>query len=322
MSEYLELHPARAKTKSVDELWGSVEHVQEEKYDGWRFLYHFGGRCRRVYMTGRRESDVTGKLSEKGSLVPELHLVNLADIGYSVLDGEVLPPIGAKFEDMASFMNASPDVVKAQIKKLGPPRFVVFDSLFFNGNDIREKSQMERKATAKTLVDFVTNQLVTLAPTLPMTQEAYEEVVDRGGEGTIIKNIFSPYGEGWIKAKKYVTLDVVISGFKPGKGKYVGQVGAAIVSVFGSSGELLEIGKVSGMTDETRLMMTLKPGEWIGKVIEVRAQGWAKERLRHPRFKRSRPDANPRECTWAKIKEEMKIAIAEDESGPQMTLRV
>jgi ATP-dependent DNA ligase len=306
MKEYLDLEHARAKEKNPELLWNDSDWIAEEKFDGWRFHYHLGRELDRVYMTGRRTSLRTGRLSEKGHLVPPLW--SDLNIGYTVMDGEILPPPGAKFEDIAGIMNVDdPAVAAMRMKEIGEPRYVAFDLLFLDGEDVREECQITRKTQLKYLLSQLNHPLISIAETFDSKFQAYEDIVNRGGEGIILKNRFLTYGEGWIKVKKYTTHDVIITDFTEGKGKYLGQIGAAMVSVYGSNGRLLEVGRVSGMSDMTRRDMSENFVDWLGQVIEIRAQGWAKNRLRHPRFKRSRPDVGAKSCTWAKMKVELRL---------------
>jgi ATP-dependent DNA ligase len=309
--KYLNLEHARAKSKKPDEFWGDPLWIAEEKWNGWREHYHFGKDLPRTFMTGRRTSTVTGMLSEKGEFHPQLW--SDLKIGYTVMDCEALPPPKGGFRDMAKFFNSSAEEVAAAIRDYGSPRLAAFDLLFLDGEDIRQKSQLERKTLLRDLVPQLKNELIFLTPTLPATEAEYESIVLRGGEGVILKNIVDEYGEGWIKVKKFYTLDVVITGFTDAKfgrtGQYFGQIGAVKVSVYTRSGELLEVGKVSGMKDDVRRDMTDNPGRWLGSVIEIRAQEWAKDRLQSPRFFRARPDADPRHATWQKMQDDLKASI-------------
>ncbi len=304
---YLEIELARAKAKRADDLWNDSSWVAEEKLDGWRFAMHFGGDLQRVFLTGRRQSKTTGKLSEKGLCAPQIWPGH-GTIGYTVVDGEVMSPRG--FRDIAGIMNVSPAKAAKRIDEIGPPSYRVFDVLIFDGVDVREHSWLERQDILRRL-EFG-NDLITKVPHSRNPLCTYDQIVEDGGEGVILKNILAPYGEGWIKVKRYSTLDVVITGFKDAKmgktGKYLGLIGAALVSVYGSKGDLLEVGRVSGMTDDVRRDMSEHPDRWIGSVIEVAAQEFGKDRLRHPRFKRSRPDADPSHATFAKMMADLKVS--------------
>ena len=304
---YLELDPARAKTRDPEEFWDHPEWMLEPKLDGWRWISHFGGDLDRTYLTGRRTSKETGTLSEKGLLVPQLHVTPSSSLGYTVLDGEVMPPGGSGFHDLAGIMNADYDTVQKTISRVGPPSYHVFDVLFADGIDVRDLAMIERRRVLERVMLDVRNPLYRLIDQLPPSRYTYESIVDAGGEGVILKNICAAYGDksGWVKVKRYSTLDVIVTGFTDARfgrtGKYTGQIGAAQVAVRDALGDLVEVGQVSGMTDELRLDMTKNPESWIGRVIEVAAQEFAKNRLRHPRFKRARPDADPQDATWEKM---------------------
>lgn len=309
---HLEIDPARAKKRAHEQLWDDSEWIAEEKLDGWRFLMHFGRGLERTFMTGKRTSSVSGLLSEKGLCAPQLWPQGKAWCDYTVIDGEVMPPLGADFRDIAGIMNVAPDKSAERILEIGPPRFFAFDVLFHDGEDVQELSWLERQRILAPLILQIGNPLIKLVPVHNDKREWYNSIVDGGGEGVILKHQFARYGEDWVKVKKYSTLDVVVTGFTDAKfgrtGKFHGQIGAAIVSAYDSSGRLLEVGQVSGMTDDVRLDMSHNPGQWIGRVIEIRAFGFAKERLRDPRFKRARPEADPRHATLAKMFSDLGIA--------------
>jgi len=308
MSDYLEIEPARAKRvsdKRLSEIWDSHGWVAEEKLDGWRYLMHIGRNLSRVYLTGRRVSDRTGLLSEKGLQVPGLWPMSAQRLlDYTVLDGEIYPPDGASFRDIAGIMNSDLDVAHAKIRQIGSPTFRVFDVLYRDGDDVRELTQMERRQILETLIKRIDHHLIRVVPQRRPERVFYEEIVARGGEGIIAKDLGAPYGEGWVKVKREHTLDVVVTGFTEARfgrtGRIFGQIGALIVSVY-ADGTLVEVAQVSGMDDATRLEMSNNRDAWMGRVIEIVAQEWAKDRLRHPRFVRWREDADPRACTYSKM---------------------
>lgn len=321
----LQIEPARAKSvndKKLAAMWGDHEWIAEEKLDGWRYMMHVGSPLDRAYMTGRRISKETGLLSEKGLCVPCLW-PDAGSLGMTILDGEVMPPIGAGFRDMASIMNSDPEESARTMDRIGNPRYFAFDILYHDGQDVREQSLLERKKLLSMVVADFAHPLITVVPTLPASLGEYDRIVAQGGEGVILKNIFALYGEAgsWLKVKKFTTLDVVVTGFTDARfgrtGKYDGQIGAVVVGVYGEAGTLLEVGQVSGMSDEIRREMTANPERWIGSVIEVAAQEFGRDRLRHPRYKRERPDANPRSCTLAKMLRELRSG---DESEPRVVM--
>ena len=291
------------------------------KADGWRFLMHFGGGCSRAYLTGRRISKKTGLLSEKGLNAPMLAPVSPlyisgwgGDLGYTVIDGEVMQPENAGFRDIAGIMNTKVEKAERRIAEIGPPRYFAFDILFYNGDDVRDKPLHERLKLLRHVIfeHFCGNPLVTqMDYVVKGKQEYYESLIAGGGEGIILKDLNAPYSsKAWVKVKRYHTLDVVVTGYTEGKGKYTGQVGAVEVSVF-RDGELVKVGQVSGMTDEKRLEFTQKKDEFLGQVMEIKAQEFQKKALRHPRYQRMRPDSNDVDCTWEKMRSDLKKGTVE-----------
>lgn len=318
----IQIKPAGAKAKSLEKvIWDQPGWIAEEKYNGWRFLQHFGSSLERVYMTGRRVSSVTDEFSEKGLCAPSLWVGCRAreNMKYTILDGEVLAPVGASFHDIAGIMNVDPEDAAKRIEKIGVPRYRVFDCLHYNGRDIRLLPLSTRRMYLQQAVEIANNPNITVGEFVHLGQQNfYDSIVKSGGEGVILKDLGAEYGEDWLKIKKFHDLDVIVTGWKSGKGKYVGQIGAAIVSVRSPGGGMIEVGKVSGMTDDVRLDMTNHPERWLGKVIEVRTQEFGRDRLLHPRFRRARPDADPSDATWTKMLTD--LGIMEKMKSGQLTL--
>lgn len=311
---YREIEPAKAKAKApakLAQLWTAPNIILQEKYDGWRFLIHFGKGLDRTYMSGRRISSKTGKFSEKGLCAPNLHAPAwMQKMGYTVIDGEVLPPVGRQFRDISGIMNVEPSDAAERIAEIGPPRYVAFDLLFFNGADLRGMPQAYRTGKLEELFDPALSlrgrHSWELAQIFTDNLEArYDKFVDDGGEGVILKDADALYGKGWVKVKRCSTLDVICTGFTKAKhgitGKYDDLIGAIEVSAYRDDGSLVEVGQVSGFTDAMRIAVTKNKNKYLGQVMEIKAQEMAKDRLRHPRYKRWRPEANPKDATMVKL---------------------
>jgi len=95
--------------------------------------------------------------------------------------------------------------------------------------------------------------------------------------------------DAWAKMKHRKTIDLVVQGFQPGRGKYAGMVGSLLCGI----GEI-EIARVGGMNDAARVAITEAD---LGRVVEVEYERVASQgRLRHPRFLRWRDDKLPEHC--------------------------
>lgn len=312
----MKIIPAGADAKPWDKLeplFDDDAWYAERKLDGWRFLLHFGGGLDRIYLTGRNVTK-DGTLSERGLHVPLFtpEAAALRKWGYTVLDGEVMPPDGAGFRDINGIMGKTAvEKALARIKAIGHPEYHVFDCLFYNGTDNRSQPQHARKKHADHIVREVWPDEAPVYSTVVQRHGKlafYEREIADGQEGIILKRSDAPYGEGWLKVKRMHTLDVVITGFteaNEGKtGKFKGLVGAVVVSVY-RGGKLVEVGQVSGMDDETRIDITDHTRYYMGKALEIKAQEFAKNRLRHPRWSRMRTDINATACTWEKMQRDL-----------------
>jgi bifunctional non-homologous end joining protein LigD len=144
-------------------------------------------------------------------------------------------------------------------------------------------------------------------------------------EGIVAKRLDSRYLPGarsdlWLKIKNSRRQEVVVAGWKPGKGNREGQVGSLLIGVHGPSGDLEYAGHVgTGFTVETltmlgRLLEPLRratspfdgpvPPEYARTavwteptvVIEVSFDLWTRAgRMRAPVYKGLRDDISPSE---------------------------
>jgi len=108
-------------------------------------------------------------------------------------------------------------------------------------------------------------------------------------EGWILKE--STVAQKWWKLKLEWTYDLVVMGWKAGKGKYDGSWGALICGLNGK--EIVAVGR-SSMTKEAGDLVTIAD---MGRVMEIKCNGiCSKGSLRHPRFKQWRDDKTEADC--------------------------
>ena len=114
-----------------------------------------------------------------------------------------------------------------------------------------------------------------------------------GIEGWVLKRANN---SDWYKLKPIREIDCFVTGFKDGRGKFLGAVGALIVSCF-IDGHLVEIAKASGMDDMTR--WTIDEESDLNRVCEIEYQDVGSQgRLIHPRFVQWRDDKKPEDCCY------------------------
>lgn len=166
-------------------------------------------------------------------------------------------------------------------------------------------------------------------------EQQFREFLKEGKEGLIIKDIEGIYeqkrSKAFVKMKAHKTYDVVIMGYEEPTREYTGKeldtwelyegdtpvtkyyynnwIGAIVFGVW-KDGKLVEVGRTSGMDEETRQLLSENREEYLGQVIEVEAQGIINKdtgSLQHPRFIQFRPDKSSEMCTFeAHIREEDK----------------
>lgn len=118
-------------------------------------------------------------------------------------------------------------------------------------------------------------------------------------EGFVLKGAV----KGMLKIKKEHTGDVVIIGYTDGTGKYSGLIGALILGALNDDGEMVEVGKCSGMTDDLRREISANKKKYLNSIIEVEFMEWTGKKLRHPRFMRLRDDKEIKRCTVKKLED-------------------
>lgn len=212
------------------------------------------------------------------------------------------------------------------IQKENPLKFIVFDCLY-DGSDIRNRPWHERNAHAKRLADALKahgflcefNQHV-----LTNKREFYEDIIARGGEGVVIKDVDAPYcattsrTDAMIKLKRTIACDLAkdidawVSGFTDAtKGKsnenYIGGlIFSCKVRLKNGETVIREIGRCSGIPQDLRVEMTdydacgnptLKE-DYYGRVATISGQdiSGVSLRLTHCVLKAWRPDKDPSGC--------------------------
>jgi DNA ligase-1 len=122
-----------------------------------------------------------------------------------------------------------------------------------------------------------------------VVRQAYEGFRRNGLEGAMVKDYSYPWMAkrtyAWMKMKGEVTLDIKIAGFKEGKGKYAGTLGALLCEHNGVRVS------VSGMSDALRHEIWNNKKRFLNMFVEVEGHEETKHgSIRHPRFKRLRGD--------------------------------
>lgn len=219
--------------KKMETLWDNPAYIAEEKFDGVRML-SIGGR-----FFSRRISDIDGIPVEKTAQVPHLASV-LEKYPNLILDGEVYYE-GMTSNEVTSIMGSLPERAVALQEERGKLKYVAFDILRdFDGNWLIDLPWTKRRAALIKTIEQIhldsahdrnANGAYIELSTVQYDnkREFYNLIMERGGEGVILKNINGKYipekkpAWNWVKVKKHITDDVVIIGFKPPVREYEGK---------------------------------------------------------------------------------------------------
>ncbi|MER6949785.1 non-homologous end-joining DNA ligase [Nonomuraea sp. NPDC000554] len=275
----------------------------EVKWDGIRALVHLNGGLR---VTGRHGADYTRRYPE----------ISGFGVKSAVIDGEVvaLDPRGRpSFVRLQHRMHLTDP--EPRMLELYPVAYLPFDLLYLDGLPLFDLSYRDRRS----LLDELD---IGAPPYFPGDSDLLAATREQGLEGVVAKRLDSPYRPGvrspwWVKVKHLSTTEVVIGGWKPGKGRRAGGIGSLLMGVFTGDG-LTYVGHVgTGFTDAAldRLHTLLRPLEvpknpfrneppwrnrWVRPELvgEVGYTMWTDElRLRHPVWRGLRPDRIPAEVT-------------------------
>jgi bifunctional non-homologous end joining protein LigD len=295
--------PMLARLSTPEEA-AEAPHVFEVKYDGFRALAAISGG--KVRMQSRNAIDLAPRFP---ALVQALTKLKVRE---AVLDAEVvaLDPKGrSRFQLL---QNAREDASVEQ-------RFVAFDLLWLDGEDLRDRPLEERRELLERVMAGVQLPL-QLAERIDLPQDkALAEARRRGWEGLIAKRLGSTYtgsrSSDWLKLKVLAGQEVALLGYLPiTNGKP--QIGSLILGVHAPDG-FHEVGKVGTGFDtktRTRLKQLLdkdrvrapaapdarpwKDAVWVKPrlVANVNFTEWTEDgRLRHPVFQGLRDDKSPEE---------------------------
>jgi bifunctional non-homologous end joining protein LigD len=295
---------------------GLSDWAVEMKWDGVRALAFIeNGRLR---LGSRTRKDIS-------ATYPELAAMGHAtDHKQLLLDGEVVAFTDGRpdFEALQSRMHVSSPTQAVRLAQQTPVTYLAFDVLQLDGRPLTSLPYSERRAL---LEDIVPNGSGWLTPP-SFPGEDLDDVltasVANGLEGVVAKRLDSRYEPGartgsWRKVKNELRQEVVVAGWKPGKGNRTGQIGSLLVGVHGDEG-LIYCGHVgTGFTDATLRMLGSKleplrrkgspfdgpvPAEdarnavWVEPrlVIDVAFDRWTRVgRMRAPVYHGLRDDKDP-----------------------------
>jgi bifunctional non-homologous end joining protein LigD len=296
----------------------------ETKWDGFRC-------CLRVGQDGTTK--LTSRLgNEITTVYPDLHgVMTDALAGRSaVFDGELVV-LGADgrpdFQLMQSRHQRGPT---PELLRAAPVSYIVFDLLLLDAEVLLDQPYLHRRALLADLP--VTHPRVAVPRHFTADDidpaELLAVVEEQGLEGLVAKRLTSRYLPGqrsrdWTKRPLIKTQEVLVGGWRPGKGNRSGRIGGLLLGAHDTEGRLRYIGDVgTGFTERVlgELLGLVTPLErptspfhdevpvdrrrdvrWVeprlvGQVVY--RQFTSDHRLRHTAWRGLRHDVRADQVTW------------------------
>jgi bifunctional non-homologous end joining protein LigD len=290
--------------KLVDAPFDKKGWLYEIKWDGYRAIAEV--EKRKVSLYSRNGNSFTKTYVP---IVDALRSIK-ADC---VLDGEIIAT-----EDGAVSFSA----LQHYKEKKVPLQYAVFDVLYFNGEDLREKPLRERKELLRGIIPE--NGPIILSDHVADKGIAFfQKIKDQNIEGIIAKDGESPYREDtrsgeWLKIKALQEQEAIIVGYtKPrGSRKFLGALVLAVyenkklvyVGHSGGGFSSTEITDIYGKLEKIKVakppleekVPVNSPITWVKPkyVCQLRFTEWTKDgRMRHPIYLGLRTDKSPKEVT-------------------------
>lgn len=321
--QFMNAHKVDDAREIFDRLAGK-QIIFEVKYDGARLQIHLkAGKPAEIKFYSRRLNDDSAAMPDVAAALRQAWKGKDA-----ILEGEVVafdPALKEKQAFQAVLMRLGRvHNIEEKVREI-PLVLYLFDLLYYDGHDLMNQPQSERRKQLKQL--FRPTERVKLTDEIisdkPKDEEKFfKQALRAKHEGLMVKDPDAPYVPGkrtdnWMKIKpQFETLDVVVVGGIWGSGRRRGLLSSLIVAIR-DRGEFKTVGKVgTGFSEEILKDLTAKLEPKIitttrglnveiepEMVIEVDFQDIQKTNryragyvLRIPRFKRERVDKSTREA--------------------------
>jgi bifunctional non-homologous end joining protein LigD len=317
--------PMLASVGSAMDIEDETEWAFEMKWDGIRAIATIE-RSDRIVLTSRNGKDLTPSYPE---VVEALRTIQSSEAattkasGDLVLDGEIVALDHTGRPDFSLLqrrmqLTAHADVDRERTKT--PVRYLLFDVLSRNGDDLTKRTYDERRQLLEEL--NVEGGVVEVPPAFDGDLEAaVSSSRELGLEGIMAKERDAAYRPGrrsgsWIKIKHQRSQEVVIGGWRPGRGRRSGAVGSLLMGIPDGDGlryagrvgtgfrerELVELTeRFAAMSRKTTPFHDVPRADasdahWITPELvgEVSFAEWTPEhRLRQPAWRGWRTDKDP-----------------------------
>jgi ATP-dependent DNA ligase len=292
----------------------------EPKWDGFRgVVENVGGELRLWSRNGRPLLRYFPELRPLGELLPPR----------SAIDGEIVIERNGAIDFDAMQMRLHP--AESRVRKLAaeiPARFVAFDELLWEGDEVWRLPLVERRARLEQDARALTLSPVSADPAQAAAWLRQLEAL--GLDGVVAKRLDRPVEPGGrgavVKVKPERTADCVVIGVRWKSRPDL--IATLLLGLFRDDGEIDYVGsaavaasrhapiaeQVFPLLEEMQEGRVSEPNRWGGSgleeqplrpelVAEVRYDKVQGQRFRHgTKLLRLRPDKDARDCTWQELR--------------------
>jgi DNA ligase-1 len=234
----------------------------EPKFDGFRLQAHYENGNIKLF---------TRNLEEVTFMYPDIKagIEEQIKAKSAIFEGEAIA-YNPQTNEYLPFQLTSQRKRKYDIEEMArkiPLKYMVFDALYINGENMIPKSYVERRSQFKNLMQ----EGAVLYPAEEQTfvdgkeiENFFDDAISKGLEGIVAKKLDGTYQAGargwnWIKLKRSYqsklndTIDCVVMGYYYGRGKRTSfGIGAFLIGIYDKKQDkFLTIAKVgTGLTDD------------------------------------------------------------------------
>lgn len=241
-------HPIDYSPQALQRI--SSEYRIEPKYDGIRLIGIKDDQGVRFLTRSKRE--ITAKLDY---LVGEFEHIPTG----TMFDGELTLSMNGNREELGHIqrvIGSTPQRANAIVGEIGKPVYNVFDVLWFNGKPVFDRPLKKRLWELEEIDIGCEHVRAIEAYSGTDIEAAFKQVISRGGEGIVIKDLTRRYHDScWIRWKEVNTVDLVVMGFNPPSGRYAGKpmVGSLIGSLYDPTTKMYRrVASIYGLSDAER----------------------------------------------------------------------
>lgn len=276
-------------------------YVGEPKLDGWRLLIHVTEDGVEIWTRNGKRHDgslptIEAELREN---LPPGTWIDTEAVALHVVDGKVT----TSSSKVGKILGSNPAKAQAMEDQI---TLMAFDLLAHGGIDATKVPFGQRRELLEQIFAGAEWKRTTLVPQLRPTEASYDALLAHGFEGMMVKDRkarYAPDARRQIKVKPELELDAILTGFTDGKDGFKGLIGAVTFGALDADGNLVELGKCSGMDMKVREDMTKNPGKYVGQPAEIKyLERHPTGGFRNPNFKRLRGgELTVADCTLEKI---------------------